>query len=205
MKGLTAISLISGGIDSPVAVYLMMEKEVNIIALHLDTRPFSDGTNLEKTEKVLKALEKRFKKKIPLHVISHAKIQKEIAAKCDKHLRCVLCRRMMYRIAAQLAAKENADFIVTGEAIGQKASQTLENIYVIDKAIELPILRPLLGYDKEDIIKIAKDINTFETTATRGGCCSLVPEQPSTRATLERVEEEEKKLDIEKMLKDINV
>ncbi|MBU0898467.1 MAG: 7-cyano-7-deazaguanine synthase [Nanoarchaeota archaeon] len=198
-----AIALISGGIDSPVAVYLMMKQGVDVVALHLDTRPYSDETPFERTKQVIKILEKHFNKKIPLKIIPHAKNQKEIAANADKHLRCVLCRRIMYRIAEKLAEKEGADFIFTGEAIGQKASQTLENLYVIDKAISMPVLRPLIGFDKEDTIKIAKEIGTFDTTAIRGGCCSLVPDLPATRAVLERVEDEEKKINIEKIIKEI--
>lgn len=201
MKQLKGIALISGGIDSPVAVYLMMNQGVDVVALHLDTRPYSDETPFEKTKEVIKILEKHFNKKIPLKIIPHAKNQKEIAANCDPHLRCVLCRRIMYRIAEKVAEKEGANFIFTGEVIGQKASQTLENLYVIDKSISMSVLRPLIGFDKEDTIKIAKEIGTFDTTATKGGCCSLVPNQPATRATLQRVEEEEKKLNIGKLIK----
>ena len=200
--GLKAIALISGGIDSPVAVYLMMKKNVDIIALHLDTRPYSDDTSLKRTIEVLELLERKFKKRTRLHVIPHAAVQKEIAEKCDQHLRCVLCRRMMYRVAERLAEKEKADFIITGEAIGQKASQTLDNLYVIDRAVKIPVIRPLIGHDKEDTIKIARRIGTFETTAVKGGCCSLVPDKPATKAALEKIEKEEKKLDMKALLRE---
>ena len=200
MKKLKAIALISGGIDSPIAVYLMMKNGVEVVALHLDSQLYSDETPLKQTKESIKILEKKLGKKIKLHVVPHAKIQKEIAEKCDYHLRCVICRRMMYRIAEKLAGRESADFIVTGESLGQKASQTLSNLCVIDSAVKIPVLRPLIGFDKEDTIKIARDVGTFETTATSGGCCALLPNQPATYAASQRVENEEKKLDIGRLI-----
>jgi len=194
------IALISGGIDSPIAVYLMMKNGVEVVALHLDSQLYSDETPLKQTKESIKILEKKFNKKITLHVIPYAKIQKEIAEKCDYHLRCVICRRMMYRIAEKLAERENADFIVTGESLGQKASQTLSNLFVVDKAVKIPVLRPLIGFDKEDTIKIAREVGTFETTATSGGCCALLPDQPATYAAAQRVENEERKLDIDYLI-----
>ncbi len=194
--------MISGGIDSPVAGYLMLRKGFKFVALHFDNRPFSTEMPIEKTKKLLEILSKRFNKKIKLYVVSHGKNQAEIVRNCNRKFTCVLCRRIQFRIAEAIARKEKAGFIVTGEALGQKASQTTRNIATIDSAIKIPVVRPLIGLDKEEIIKIAREAGTFEISSINTPCCTVTPMFPSTAARIEEIEFNEEKLDIGKLVKD---
>jgi thiamine biosynthesis protein ThiI len=194
--------LISGGIDSPVAVYLMMKKDVEVIALHFDNRPFTDENQLNKTLELIKHLEKLFDRRIKTYVIPHGENQIAFAGNCKRKLGCVLCRRMMFRIAERIAEKENADAILTGESLGQVASQTLSNIMVESQAVKIPILRPLIGLDKVEIIDIAKEIGTYDISISPGMCCTIVPKKPATQARLEKVLADEKRLNINSLLEE---
>lgn len=196
------VSLISGGIDSPVATYLMMKKGVEVIALHLDNRPFTDEKQLDKSLKLIKHLENLFDKGIKTFVVPHGDNQVAFARNCIEKLQCVLCRRMMLRIAANIVEREGADGILTGESLGQVASQTLQNIYVTNQAVKTPIMRPLIGMDKVDIIDIARKIGTYDLSILPGLCCTIVPEKPSTAAKLEIVLREEEKVNIESLIEE---
>ncbi|ATZ60605.1 MAG: 7-cyano-7-deazaguanine synthase [Methanosarcinales archaeon Met12] len=196
------VSLISGGIDSPVATYLMMKKGVEVIALHLDNRPFTDEKQLDKSLKLVKHLENLFDKGIKTFVVPHGDNQAAFARNCIEKLQCVLCRRMMLRIAANIVEREGADGILTGESLGQVASQTLQNIYVTNQAVKTPIMRPLIGMDKVDIIDIARKIGTYDLSILPGLCCTIVPEKPSTAAKLEIVLREEEKVNIESLIEE---
>ncbi len=199
-----AIALISGGIDSPVATYLMMQKGVEVIALHMDNRPFTDDKYVEKAIALVRKLEQITGKKIKMYLAPHGGALMEFAKNCKINLECVLCKRMMLRVARRVAEMEGADAIITGESLGQVASQTLQNIRTEYQAAEgALILRPLIGLDKEEIIEIAKEIGTFDLSIQPGLCCTIVPEKPATRAKLGDVLEEEKKLEMDAMVEEV--
>ncbi len=196
MKG---ILLLSSGIDSPVAGYLMLRKGVDLIAVHMDNQPLVNALPKEKTIKLAKKLAELSGKKIKLYIVPHGKSQIEMIKKTERRYQCVLCRRMMLRIAEKIAEKENADFIVTGENLGQVASQTLQNIAAEETAVHTMILRPLLCNDKVETIKIAREIGTYDISIEAGMCCAAVPKNPATKARREAVEREEEKINIQEM------
>ncbi len=199
---LKCVALLSGGIDSAVSTALALEKGVKVFAVHLDNYPFSDRKNEEKSRKILETLAKKFGKKIEFIVIPNGESQKGIIKNCSRKLNCVLCRRMMLKKADALREKEGADFLVTGESLGQVASQTLSNLRTEFNATRAPVLKPLLGMDKTEIESLARSYGTFETSIQRAGCCSLVPEKPATKSSEKEVEEEEKKLETGKLVEE---
>ncbi len=196
-----AVTLLSGGIDSPVAAFLMLKRGVAIIFLHFHAYPYTNKASIEKVQKIVKVLDK-FQQGSKLYLAPFAGIQKEILLKTPAKLRVILYRRMMFRIAQEVAKKEKCLAVVTGESIGQVASQTLENIKVIEQVTDLPILRPLLGQDKQEIIKMARQINTFEISILpdQDCCVRFLPKHPTTKANLKEVERAEKNIDIKKLI-----
>lgn len=185
-----AILLLSSGIDSPVAGHLL-KKDLDLIALN-----FNPLNNI-KEEKIKKLCEKlKIKKYI---IIPFAKIQSELIEKSESKYRCVLCKRFMLRIAELIAKGEKADYIITGENIGQVASQTLSNMKIITKAVSTTVLRPLLCYDKQEIINLAKKIGTYEISINNTSCCKALPEHPCTSSNLLQIEKEEEKLNINEL------
>jgi len=197
-----AISLLSGGIDSPVASFLAMKRGLNLIFLHFHALPYTDKASVEKVKKIVEIL-KKFQSKLKLYLVPFAEIQKEILLKTPSSLRVIFYRRMMLRIAEKIAEKEKVKAIITGENLGQVASQTLENLKVIEKATKLLVLRPLIGEDKLEIIEKAKKIGTYDISILpHQDCCSrFVPEHPETKANLEIVEKAERKLKVEDLIK----
>ncbi len=196
------ISLISGGIDSPVATYLMMRNGADIVGVYFDIRPFCDEKSLEKATKIVEKLEKIFNKKIKMYSVPHGNNLSVFAESCRKNLECVLCKRMMLRIGEKIAEIEKCDALLTGESLGQVASQTSENIYVISNAVKIPVLRPLIGFDKIEIEKIAKETGLYEISIIPCLPCSAVPKKPSTKAKLENVLNEEERIDINSLVED---
>lgn len=196
------VSLISSGFDSPVASYLLMRRGAEIIFIHFESTPQTSVASIENVKNLIRKLT-RYQLESKLYLIPFLEIQKEIIRNCKLDLVVILYRRMMVYIVCEIAKKERAKAIVTGENLGQVASQTLENIEVINQASNLPIFRPLIGFDKEEIINFAKKISAYEISSQPyEDCCSLfVPRHPQTRAKLEEVEKEERKLDIKKMVK----
>ena len=195
-----AISLLSGGIDSPVAAFYGMRRGVKIIFLHFYTQT---QNSIDKTKKILRILNKyQFSSK--LYLVPFLNIQKEIFQKTNPEYGCILCRRFMFRIAEILAEKEKAEALITGENIGQVASQTLANIRATEEATNLPVLRPLIGMDKKDIIDKAKEIGTFDISilAEEFYCHGFLAKHPETKANLKKAKEEEKKLDVEELIKE---
>jgi len=193
------VCLLSGGIDSPVACWLVMKRGAPIIPIYFDNSPFTDETTLEravKTAKVLFEWAIGFPKE--LLVVPHGQNLLEIKEKCPEKLTCILCKRMMYRIAEKIAKKTGAEGIVTGESIGEQASQTLQNLRVLDEAVkEYPVYRPLIGLDKLEIEHMAKKIGTFEFSIEKAMSCRAVPRRPSTKAKLKVVLECEQSLDVD--------
>lgn len=194
------ISLISGGIDSPVATHMMLKKAIGIVAIHFDNRPFTDDGQFEKTKALIEHLERIHNTNIKTWVVPHKESHVAYARHCKRNLHCVLCRRMMLRVAERVAEREGARALLTGESLGQVASQTLRNIRTESQALSIPILRPLIGLDKLEIEDIAKSIGTYDISILPGMCCSIVPKKPSTYSRLGNVLEEEGKVEIEKLV-----
>jgi thiamine biosynthesis protein ThiI len=195
-----AVSLISGGIDSPVAAYRMMQRGCRLTFVHFHSAPYLDTTSQEKVRKLVSELT-RHQFQSRLYLVPFGEIQRQIVAAVNRPLRVVLYRRMMLRIAEAVARGEKAKALVTGESLAQVASQTLENMAVIQQAAALPILRPLVGMDKQEIIDQARRIGTFDTSSIPDqDCCQLfVPKHPATKAQLREVEEAESRLEIDQL------
>lgn len=191
------IVLLSGGIDSPVAAYMMARQGVELVLVHFDNRPFTSDAELEKARKLMTQLDCATGRKLAKIIVPHGDSQAEVAKNCRSNMQCVLCRRTMFRVAERLALRYGASAIITGESMGQVASQTLANILVEERATTLPVLRPLIGLDKVEIERIAKEIGTYATSTMPGICCTIAPKKPSTYSKLGSAIEEEAKVDIE--------
>ena len=191
------VSLISGGFDSPVAAYRMMQRGCRLIFVHFHSAPYLDTTSQEKCRELVQLLT-RHQQKSRLYLVPFGEIQRQIVAGVARPLRVVLYRRMMLRIAEAIAYKEKALALATGESLAQVASQTLENMAVIQRAAVLPVLRPLVGMDKQEIIDQARRIGTFEISSMPDeDCCQLfVPKHPATKARTVDVEKAEARLDV---------
>lgn len=197
MKG---VLLLSGGIDSPVAGFLMGRQGVELVAVHFDPS-FSGGpSEIEKVRKIMEKLDEALGVKTEKVIVDYGDALNTLATECKTSLTCVLCRRFMLRVASRLADDRNASFIITGESLGQVASQTLRNIFVEEEAASVPVLRPLIGMDKVEIERVAKQIGTYDISVSTGSCCRYAPDKPSTSAAIETVLEEEAKIDIERAL-----
>lgn len=192
-----ALLMLSGGIDSPVAGYQLMRRGCEIDAVHFDASPWTPPESREKVE-TLAAMLARYQRGMRLFVIPFGDVQAQLRDSAPGRMLVVLYRRMMLRCAAEIAARTGALAIVTGDNIGQVASQTLENMTAIGQATEMQVLRPLLTYDKMDVVDIARKIGTYETSILPfADCCSLfVPPHPETAAELERVLKIEESFDI---------
>jgi thiamine biosynthesis protein ThiI len=199
---LRGILLISGGIDSPVAGYLMGKQGLDLVLVHFDNRPFTSDNEVEKAISLMKQLDNALGKESLRLLVPHGNAQAEFAKCCRRNMECVLCRRMMLRVAEKLAKKHDAGFIVTGESLGQVASQTLANINVEERSTSLPVLRPLIGFDKVEIERIAKSIGTYDISIRPGLCCTIAPKKPSTYSKIADAMDEETKVDIEKLAED---
>ncbi len=194
--------LISGGIDSPVAAYRLMKRGCSVIFIHFHSYPYLDKTAQDKVMELVKNLNAyQFSSK--LYLVPFGEIQREISVTVEPAYRVVLYRRMMLRIAREIALKEGARALITGESLGQVASQTLDNMTTIESAVSMPILRPLIGMDKDEIIEEAKRIKTFDTSIMPDqDCCQLfVPKHPSTRTKVREIEFKERSIDIDEMMK----
>jgi thiamine biosynthesis protein ThiI len=191
------VSLISGGIDSPVASYRMMQRGCRLTFVHFHSTPYLDKTSQEKVRELVRLLT-RHQFSSRLYLVPFGEIQRQIVAAVLRPLRVILYRRMMMRIAESIAKKVRAGALVTGESLGQVASQTLENLAAIEDASTLPILRPLVGMDKQEIVDQARKIGTFDTSCIPDqDCCQLfVPRHPATKARLTDVEIAESRLDL---------
>lgn len=197
------ILMLSGGIDSPVAGFMAMSRGLNVILVHFHTYPETSQNSIEKVKEISKILSK-YQPRTKLYLVPFAKIQKQIFLSINPKLRVIFYRRLMFKIAQEIAKKEKALGIVTGESIGQVASQTLENINATQNGIAMPIIRPLICYHKDDIIEKARQIKTFDISILpHDDCCSrFLPKHPEIRAKIEDVLAEEKKLNIDLMIKE---
>jgi thiamine biosynthesis protein ThiI len=195
------VSLLSGGIDSPVAAHRLMKRGCQVIFVHFHGVPFLDGTSRTKAVELTQVLT-RFQYQSHLYLVPFGEIQREVVVGAPAPLRVVLYRRLMGRIAEQIARREHAKALVTGESLGQVASQTLDNLAVIEEAVGVPVLRPLIGSDKEEIVQQARGLGTYEISIIPDqDCCRLfVPRHPATISSLEEVRAAESNLDIEKLV-----
>ncbi len=195
------VALLSAGFDSPVASYQMMKRGAVVIFVHFHSYPFISKDSIDQARSLAKTLTE-FQYHSQLYLVPFAETQQVIVANTPAPLRVILYRRMMVRIAETIAEKEHAEGLVTGESLGQVASQTLRNMRVIDEVARIPILRPLISFDKNEIIDLAKKIGTFEiSSAPYDDCCSfLLPRSPSTWAKPEEIAEAEKSLDVQKLV-----
>ena len=191
------LALLSGGIDSPVAAWRMMRRGCAVDFVHFHSAPFHDRTSQEKAQRIAAELV-RWEHEAVLHLVAFGEVQRQIVAAIGRPLRVVLYRRMMFRIAEAIARATGAEALVTGESLGQVASQTLPNLAVIEAAATLPVLRPLIGMDKGEISDQAARLGTFETSIIPDqDCCQLfVPPHPATRAHPEDVEAAERRVDV---------
>ncbi len=192
--------LLSGGIDSPVAGWYAMRRGCRVEAVYFHSFPYTGDKTKEKVLDIARRLA-LWQGKVTVHIVDFTEVQKELRAHGEADYAVLLYRRMMMRTASLLAAQSRSRALFTGENLGQVSSQTLENLAVIEDAAALPILRPLITFDKAEIVSRAQDIGTYEISIRPyDDCCSLfVPKHPATRARLERVIREEEGLDVAAM------
>lgn len=194
------VSLVSSGIDSPVATYLLSQYAEEMILLHADNRPFIDDHELGKFITIAQHLKRVVSSHLTAILVPHGQTLSTYKTHCESKYTCVFCKRMMLRYAEAIAIKENADALVMGDSLGQVASQTLQNLRVVESAVSIPILRPLIGFDKEGTIQIARKIETFDLSIKPAEGCTAVPVKPSTQARLKQIHTEEQKIDIEALI-----
>ena len=198
-----ALSLLSGGIDSPVASWMIAKRGVIVDMIHYYSYPY---TSPEAKEKVLELarLLVPYTGKQCVHVVPFTKIQEELRRSCPEELFTILMRRFMMRIACRVAEKNGIHALVTGESVGQVASQTLDAMVCTDAVCTLPVLRPLVGMDKEEIVRVSRKIGTFETSILPyEDCCTVfTPKHPRTKPKPEELDEAEQALDVEAMVED---
>jgi len=201
------VCLLSGGIDSPVAARLMMKRGCHVVALYADNWPYvaSKKKSAKRTVDVLKVLQSWSAGwKIPAFSFAHGKNLKRFleSKAAPRKFVCLLCKRMMYRVANELANEWKAKAIVTGETLGEVASQTLDNLVVLDEASELPVFRPLIGNDKQENIELAKRIGTYEKSISIKSLCKAVPAAPRTRGKISEIKSIESRLPMKKLLRE---
>ncbi len=193
--------LLSGGIDSPVAGYMMAKRGMRVEAVHFESFPYTSELAKEKVLDLARIVA-AYSGDMYVHVVSLTHIQEEIAAKCEEDYFTLLLRRYMMAIASKIAAKHGSTCLITGESLGQVASQTAEALTVTNDASTLPVFRPCIGLDKEEIIQIARKIGTFEKSIEPyEDCCTVfTPRHPRTKPVLEKVLAQEKLLDFDALV-----
>ena len=196
-----AIVLLSGGIDSPVAAYMMAKRGMTLRALHFHSFPYTSAQAKQKVLDLAKIV-KKYTLRMTVDVVSFTEIQTEIHEKCPEEYMITIMRRFMMRIAERIAKINGAGAIVTGESLGQVASQTLESITSSNSVVTIPVFRPLIGFDKDEIIEISQKIGAFETSILPyEDCCTVfLPKKPVTKPRLSAVEKVESALDVDKLV-----
>ena len=199
--GGTAVSLLSGGIDSPVSSYMIAKRGVQLELVHFFSPPYTSPLAREKVEKLARELT-AWCGRMKLHIVPFTEIQEAIRAACPEDHFTLIMRRFMMRLAEAVARRTGAKALVTGECLGQVASQTMDALTVSDEVCALPVLRPVIGMDKEEIVRLARKIGTFETSILPyEDCCTVfTPRHPKTHPHLDEVREYEKALDIQGLM-----
>jgi len=197
-KGLV---LLSGGIDSPVACYQMGKRGVKVDCISFHSYPYTSIRSNEKIKELSDILSV-YTGPMKVYFINILEIYKKIKDSCQEKNTTIIARRFMMRISKEIAEREGYDCLITGESLGQVASQTIKSLKVIENSVDIPILRPLIGSDKTDIIEIARDIDTYETSIKPfDDCCSIFsPENPVTRPSLEKILEDEENLNVDELV-----
>ena len=191
-----AIALLSGGIDSPVAIHLLQDK-LDIIAVHFHQQPLTDEKEIEKVKAITSHL-----KLNKLYLVPFTPVLKELVTMCNHRDYFILSKIAMFKAAEMIAKEESAQFLITGENLAQVSSQTLSNMTSITQNLSLEILRPLLTFDKQETIEIAIKIGTYEISKGPEMCCLLGPKNPSTRSDPEKMRRELEKLDLKSLLEE---
>ena len=196
-----SMHMLSGGIDSPVAAYLLMKRGVTIECIHFASPPYTQEAVIYKLIDLLKKLN-RYQPKIRLHIIPFTKIQEAIYDNAPESYCITIMRRMMYRLASKLAKRRNCPVISTGESVGQVASQTLQSMHVINEVTNIPVIRPCATMDKLEIIKISEKIDTYQISIRPyEDCCTIfTPKAPKTAPDLEEAKKFEEKFDYESLI-----
>jgi thiamine biosynthesis protein ThiI len=197
----SVLALLSGGIDSPVAAARMMRRGCRVELVHFHAVPFQDRRGIDKAKELAETLT-RYQYASRLHLVPFGEIQRDIVTQVGRPFRVVLYRRMMFRIAEALARRREAEALVTGESLGQVASQTLRNIATIGDAVSIPLLRPLIGMDKQEITAEAERLGTYEISSQPDqDCCQLfVPAHPATGVSIGKASALESGLDLEALI-----
>ncbi|MDR0335256.1 MAG: tRNA 4-thiouridine(8) synthase ThiI [Methanomassiliicoccaceae archaeon] len=196
------VALVSGGIDSPVAAYKMGALGADVVLLHMDNRPHTDGRCIDKVRSIAERLSAVTGRGIPLYSADHGKNQSLIRKGCDSSYQCVLCKRMMMHVAKEFAVRNGCAGIVMGDSLGQVASQTLKNIRSESSGLDFPVLRPLIGLDKLEIEAIAKEIGTYEISILHESPCGVLPQRPITEADPRKVASMQSSIPFEDMVRD---
>lgn len=193
--------LISGGIDSPVAAYMMAKRGLVLNAIHFASPPYTSPQSEEKVHNLLRQVS-RYSGNITLFTVGFTEIQEEIRDKCPEDLFTLIMRRFMMRIAQRLAEREESKALITGESLGQVASQTLNALACTDAVVSMPVFRPLIGLDKDEIIKVSRKIDTFDISIEPyEDCCTVfTPKHPKTKPQISVIENAEKALDVEALI-----
>lgn len=193
--------MLSGGIDSPVATYLMMKRGITVECIHYASPPYT-STNARKKVLDLAKIVSQYQGHIRVHIVPFTDIQLAIYNNCDESYAITLMRRMMYRLAQKLSEQQNCKVIVNGESIGQVASQTLDSMQVINEVVNMPVIRPCVTMDKLEIIDLATKIGTYETSILPyEDCCTIfTPKNPVTKPTSKKCEKMESRFDFETLL-----
>ncbi|HUW43261.1 MAG TPA: 7-cyano-7-deazaguanine synthase [Thermoplasmata archaeon] len=203
MNQKTMVLLLSGGIDSPVAGYMMGRQGVRIVALSGFVNPTGEDAHVEKIGKLIERLSKAIGSEVDIYVFEQRIAQSLFSTAGKSGLTCVLCKRTMLRVAEKLCQKVGGSAIIMGDSLGQVASQTLQNMNAIEEAVSIPIVRPLVGLDKVDIVRIAEKIGSFEISNLKVPGCAFVPDKPATRARLEEILQEEARLDVTPLIEKV--
>ena len=196
-----ALLLLSGGIDSPVAGYLMAKRGLKLEAVHFHSYPYTSEQAKEKVIELGRKLTK-YCDEIKLHIVSFTKVQEQIHMNCDSEYMITIMRRIMMRVAEKICNENHLGAIITGESLGQVASQTMPSINVTNSVVSLPVFRPLIAFDKEDIIEVAKEIDTYDTSILPyEDCCTVfLPKYPVIKPTIRRAEYNEKFLNVDALV-----
>ncbi|MDY6774415.1 MAG: hypothetical protein SVS85_04405, partial [Candidatus Nanohaloarchaea archaeon] len=199
------LALNSGGIDSPAAMHLMLEHGHDLRAVVFDLEPFTDEEDVDTALETVERLEEVHDTDIPTRVVPHGFVQErflDTVGEDEVKYNCLFSRRTMLRTAERLAEDSGVEGLVTGESLGQVASQTLDNLVVTGSAVEMPVIRPLLGLDKLEIEEVAKDAGTYEFSTQGGIQCAAVIDYPETHGAVEELERIEEQFDVEEMVEE---
>ncbi len=197
------LALNSGGIDSPVAMHMLLRHGHDMEAVIFDLDPFTAQEDIETAMETVEILEDVHDTEIPVHVVPHGFVQETYLAEIDEnnvHYNCLFSRRVMYRTAEELADDIDAGALVTGESLGQVASQTLDNMVVTGSAVDMPVLRPVVGLDKREIVDTAKEIGTYDVSTQGGVQCAANIDYPETHGAVEEMKQIEEQFDVQEMI-----